>query len=475
MQNLKLKGTIPENIFKSYDIRGIYPDEINEENIYQITQAIYKFLVENHFKDKPLKIVTGRDMRLSGPSLYPILQKALSDAGAEVIDIGLVSTPTFYFAVYQYGYDGGVQLSASHNPPQYNGMKIVKNSPYGLIKIGKSTGMEMVKKYALQDAKIQRVKDAKRGNLIHKKGVLEEEIENAKKLMETKDIKRLRVVADAANAMGATYIEALFEELPCELIKMNFKLDGSFPAHQPDPLVKKNLKDLQKRVLQEKADLGLAPDGDGDRLFFIDEKANIIPASLITALVAKELLKKHQRATILYDIRYTLTPKKVIEENGGQSVITKVGHAFITEAMAKNQAIFAGESSGHYFFAQTGNAESQLPVILTVLEVISRKNKPLSKIIEELQRGFESGEYNFKTTNSAQIFDQLKKKYADGKLSTLDGVAVEYDNWRFGVRASNTEPLLRLNVEADLKGVMEQRRDELIKFIKSFGAIPQYD
>lgn len=461
---------IPTNIFKSYDIRGIYPDEINEKNIYQITQAIFRLYREKSHSSSSLKIVVGRDMRLSGPSLFPIIKKALIDAGATVINIGLVSTPTFYFAVYHYGYDAGIQLSASHNPSQYNGMKLVVNGGNGLIKISKTNGMEQIKQYAIENKDIKSLKKEK---YIYKTNVLQEEIKFIKKMVNIEKIKKLKVVADAANAMGAQYIEALFKELPCELIKMNFELDGSFPAHQPDPLIKTNLVDLQKRVIKEKADLGLAPDGDGDRLFFIDEKGQIIEASSITALIARELLKTNPKSTILYDIRYTITPLKIIQENGGKSGVTKVGHAFITEEMHQTKALFAGESSGHYYFSQTGNVESQLPVILMILSIISQENKPISKIIKEIKRSFESGEYNFKTDKSFDILNSLKRKYNDGKLITIDGVAIEYDKWRFGVRTSNTEPLLRLNLEADNKKLMEEKRDELINFIKSFGAIPK--
>lgn len=458
---------IPPHIFKSYDIRGIYPQEINEENIDEITRAIFRFLKEGQSVSDSLSVVIGRDMRLSGPGLYRLLQKTLVDAGASVIDIGLASTPTVYFTVHHYGYDAGIQLSASHNPPQYNGLKIVKKTDTGLMKIGKSTGMDKIKQYALEGQKIE---TSSKGAIVHKESVLEDEIVNAQKIVGDYTIKPLKIVADAANAMGAVYLDALFKQLPCQLIRMNFNLDGSFPAHQPDPLVKKNLVDLQKRVIAEKADLGLAPDGDGDRLFFIDEKGEIAPASCITALVARELLKKYAGATILYDIRYTRTAQKIIEASGGKTGVTKVGHAFITEAMHKAEALFAGESSGHYYFKATGYAESQLPVILTVLSVLSSVGKPLSSVIQSIQASVESGEYNFKTDKAPEILAALKEKYADAKLITLDGVVVEYPSWRFGVRTSNTEPLMRLNLEADTKELMLEKREQLIKDINNLGA-----
>lgn len=464
---------IPQSIFKSYDIRGVYPDEINEKNIYPITQAIFKVFSAMQGFNKQLTIVTGRDMRLSGTSLYPIMKKALVDAGAAVIDIGLASTPTFYFTVYHYGYDAGIQLSASHNPAQYNGLKMVKNSPNGLIKIGKSIGMEKVKTYALAHEKIQ---NNQKGSIIKKENILSDELEETKKIADFTGLKNIKVVADAANAMGGLYINALFEKLPlCQLIRMNFYLDGSFPSHQPDPLVKTNLKSLQDKVLQEKADVGLAPDGDGDRLFFIDEKGAIVPASHITALVARELLKKNNNALIYFDIRYIKTPQKIVNESGGRSEITKVGHAFITEAMNKTHGFFAGESSGHYYFAFNGNAESQIPIISIVLTVMQESGMPLSKLIQSVSRSVESGEYNFKTNDAEKILSALQKQYKDGVLSTLDGISTEYPAWRFGVRTSNTEPLMRLNLEADTNALMEEKRDELISYITHLGARLHHD
>src|SRR3989344_4855796 len=268
---------IPVNIFKSYDIRAIYPTEIDEESIVEITKAIYKFFTEKVSDNKQLSIVLSYDMRLSGPQLYGAVKKTLVDIGAKVIDTGKLSTPSFYFTVAHYGYDCGIQVTASHNPKEYNGMKFVINSPKGLIKIGKSTGMEDIKKMATQGVSyIPKFK----GVVEEKTGILKDEVKNALSLFNNPTIKKFKIVADPANAMGSQYIEALFKTVPANLIKMNFELDGSFPAQQPDPLNFDNLKDLQKKVLEEKADMGLAPDGDGDRLYFVDEKGNIVPATL---------------------------------------------------------------------------------------------------------------------------------------------------------------------------------------------------
>lgn len=453
----------PEGIFKSYDIRGIYPEQLNENFAVPITRAIYKLLSDHLDSTKQLTIAVGRDMRLSSPAIFDAVTKTLIELGVKVIDLGIVPTTTFYFAVFKYGYDGGIQITASHNPKEYNGLKIVRSSPTGLIKIGKNTGMEDIKGMSRDGVEIV---SRGKGSVEKRSGILEEEVQNALKIAGYPEIKKFKIVADAANALGALYIDALFKAIPGELIKMNFELDGTFPAHQADPLQKETLISLQKRVIDENADLGLAPDGDGDRLFFIDEKGQIVQPSLITALVAKELLTENKGETILFDIRYILTPKKIVEEYGGKYLITKVGHAFITEKMHESGGVFAGESSAHYFFRETGNAESQLPIILMVLKVMSREGKPLSEITENLKRAHESGERNFKVKNALEIIEALKEKYKDADISTLDGIAVSYEDWRFSVRTSNTEPLLRLNVEHIGKKSLAGKVDELVSEIK---------
>ena len=457
------KSTPPENIFKSYDIRGVYPTELNEQFAVPITRAIYKLISDQLSSTKPLTIAIGRDMRLSSPAIFEAVSKTLVELGAKVIDLGIVSTPTFYFAVFKYGYDGGIQITASHNPKEYNGLKIVRRSSTGLVKIGKNTGMSEIKHGSREGVDMM---PRGKGSITKKKGVLEEEVQNALRIAGYPEIKKFKLVADAANALGGLYIDGLFKVIPGELVKMNFELDGTFPAHQADPLQAETLKDLQRQVLEEKADLGLAPDGDGDRLFFIDEQGQIILPSLITALVAKEVLSEKKGEKILFDIRYILTPKKIVEEYLGEYEITKVGHAFITEKMHETGAIFAGESSAHYYFRETGNAESQLPVILIVLKVMSREGKTLSEIISALKRSHESGETNFRVKNALEIIEALKEKYSDAEISTLDGVAVSYKDWRFSLRTSNTEPLLRLNIEHVGKEALEDKKQELLAEIE---------
>ncbi len=403
-------------------------------------------------------------MRLSSPSLTNVARDALVEMGAKVIDVGLVSTPTFYFSVSHYKYDAGIQITASHNPKEYNGIKIVLNSPTGLIKIGKSTGMEDIKNLSTSDTVFD---NPGSGSVEKKENVLSDDVKNAIDLLDNPKINKYKIVADPANAMGAQYIEALFNVIPADLIKMNFDLDGSFPSHQPDPLQAENLVDIQKRVVDEGADFGLAPDGDGDRLFFVDEKGNIVPPTIITALVARELLRKNPGEKILFDIRYIITPTEIVKELGGIPIVTRVGHAFITEELNKTGGIFAGESSAHYYYRSNGNAESQLATILSVLKVLTEENKSLSEVTEELRRSFESGEINFEVHNSAEIMEALKEKYKDGEFSDLDGIAITYPQWRFSVRTSNTEPLLRLNVEGKEKETVDKNTQNLVDLIKS--------
>lgn len=453
----------PEKIFKSYDIRGVYPQELNEDFAVPITRAIYKLLQTQLETDKFLTIAVGRDMRLSSPAIFEAVSKTLVALGAKVIDLGIVSTPTFYYAVFKNGFDGGLQITASHNPGQYNGIKIVRICPTGLVKIGKSTGMDDIKKMAIEGINLPSVDG---GTITKQMGVVVEEVENALRIAGNPKLNAYNVVADAANALGALYIEELFKHISGNLIKMNFELDGTFPAHQADPLQKETLVDLQKRVVEEKADLGLAPDGDGDRLFFIDEKGGIVPPSIITAIVAKELLKKHKGAKVLGDIRYIMTPKKIVEELGGTFVVTKVGHSFITEKLHETGGVFAGESSSHYFFKETGNAESQIPMILIILKVMTEEKKKLSEIVESLRRSHESGEYNFEVKNAKEVMSAIKKEFPEGEVSELDGVSISFADWRVSLRSSNTEPLLRLNVEVELGGDIEGTKNKMIGLIK---------
>ena len=456
-------NTIDAKIFKAYDIRGIYPSQINEEIMSRIAHAAYTFFSQKVGKEK-FTIAVGHDMRESAPTITKAVIETLVSLGADVIDVGLVSTPTFYFAVSHYNYDCGIQITASHNPKEYNGMKFVMNTPTGMLKIGGSTGMKDIAHFST-DETVELAPQKAGGMVTEKTNILEDEVTNALNILDNPKLKHFKIVADPANAMGATYIEALSKRLDIDLVKLYFELDGSFPNHPADPFDFENLKDLRQRVIDEHADFGIGTDGDGDRLFFVDEKGNVIPATIITALISRELLKENPGATILFDIRYIYTPSKIVEENGGKYEVTRVGHAFITEKLKETGGIFAGESSAHYFYKATGNAESQLPTIISVLKVLTEEGKKLSEVVEELRRSYESGEVNFKVTNAQEILDGLKEKYNDGELVTLDGISINYPNWRFNVRTSNTEPLLRLNVESFDQKEMQEKQDELLAFI----------
>jgi phosphomannomutase len=454
---------IDPKIFKAYDIRGIYPDQLNETNIVHVIRAFYKFFYDTIGKDQPT-VVLAYDMRVSGPQLYEAAKKTLVEMGANVIEVGQLSTPSFYFTVFNYKYDCGIQITASHNPKEWNGMKAVKYTPQGLIKIGKPTGMDDIQRMSIDGVEFTPTQP---GIITPKDGILEEEVKKSLEIFKNPTLKKFKVVADPANAMGAQYIEAFFNQVPADLVKMNFELDGTFPAHEANPLNFETLVDLQKKVVEEKADMGLATDGDGDRLYFIDEKGQVVDATSVTSIVARELLKEYPGDRIYVDIRYLLSPKKIVEENGGQMEIVRVGHAYITDAMNKTGGIFAGESSGHMFFKAMGNAESHLPMIVCIMKVLTDEGKTLSQLVEEVRRAHESGEFNFKVSNAPEILEALKEKYKDGTLETMDGVSISYPTWRFNVRTSNTEPLMRLNVESYDTAEMGAKRDELKAFIES--------
>lgn len=460
---------IPENIFKAYDIRGIYPSEINEESLQIIIKAIYNFVSKATGKNN-LTVVLGCDMRISSPSLFKTAKLTLERCGASVIDVGLVSTPSFYYSVLKYRYDAGIQISASHNPKEYTGLKMVRREGNKIIKIGKTTGLEEIKQNIMKGSA---TKDYKYGSTATNFNVLKDEVKDIITEIGIQDFKPLKVVADPANAMGSLYLEELFKNIPCTLVRMNFELDGTFPSHQPDPLQFDTLIELQKRVIEEKADLGIAPDGDGDRVFFIDEKGEIISATLITSLISDEILKKSPKEKIIVDIRYTNNVRNVCKKYNSQMLISKVGHALITEQLNREGATFAGESSGHFYFRQSGGAESSLRVILMILKLMSNQNRKISEIVKENLSSYESGEFNFlldESINSQDILKSFENIYSEGKISSLDGLAIDFDHWRMSIRTSNTEPLIRINVEADSKEILDKNLQIILKKMNSFGA-----
>lgn len=457
---------INPTVFKAYDIRGVYPTELNEGSCEIIIKSIAHFF-KSKLKKDDITIVLGRDMRISSPSLFETARRTLVAEGITVVDIALAPTPTFYFAVLKYKYDAGICITASHNPKEYAGIKFVLRDGSKIIKIGKLTGMDEIKALAMKGEFPQ---SPGGGQVIKRDDVLDDEIEEAAAQIDISKIKPFKVACDPANGMGALYVKKLFEKVGAELITMNFDLDGTFPAHPADPLDYKNLEPLQDKLKEVGADLGIEPDGDGDRVFFIDEEAHVIPATLITSLIAREALQDHPGAKIIVDVRYTRNVENAVRKYGGEPIISRVGHAFITEDVNRRDAYFAGESSGHFYFGQTGGAESAVRVILYVLKAMSEENKPISKIVEELRTSEESGEYNFIADDPDRIITAVKDSYKDGHLSELDGIAVSYEDWRFSIRASNTEPLLRLNVEGKSEELTKLKLEELTKKILEAGA-----
>ncbi len=462
--------TVNSSIFKAYDIRGIYPDTIDEQAVEIIMKSIYTFFLSEGMP-AGMTIALGHDMRVSSPSLFDVAKKTLAACGVHVIDLGLVATPTVYFAVKEYGYDAGIQISASHNPKEYNGIKMVRRGPgSSLIKIGKTTGMNSIKDIAMKGTFAP---VTSHGSIEKKEDVLKLEMQRAHESIPCGDISTLKIVADPANAMGILPLQELFAQCGGSLIKMNFELDGTFPAHQADPLQHKTLRELQEKVKAEKADLGIATDGDGDRVMFIDEKGEIIPATLVTALIAREILMKTPGEKILVDIRYVRNVEEMVKRFGGTVSYTKVGHALITEQMNKENGVFAGESSGHYYFRSMGGCESSMRVVLHVLAALTREKKSISSLIAELRTSIESGEVNFKLADTSALpglLTQLKSTYHDGTLNELDGIAIDYPLWRLSVRTSNTEPLLRLNVEGKTKEIVDEKMQVLTHMIVAAGA-----
>lgn len=448
-------------IFKAYDIRGLYQQDFDEQLAHHLGLAYYYFMTRETGR-QDLTIVVGCDMRTSSPILKEHLVKGLVEAGAKVIDIGLCSTPTFYFAVAHYGYDGGIMTTASHNPKEYNGFKLTRAKADC---IGKDNGMEEIKELTLAADSLPQAESL--GSVEARQGVATEQVEHDLQYADISKIKPLRVVIDPANAMGAQYLEELFKHLPCELIKMNWELDGTFPNHEADPFKPENVKDLGQRIVERRADLGIATDGDGDRIFFVDDFGRPVEPGITRAILCKLFLRDKPGAKIAYDIRPGRITRDVIEANGGQPVVTKVGHTLIKQKVKETGAYFAGESSGHFFINMPeGCYEVPMVMALKIMQELSESDQKFSQYIKDYQKYFHSGEINSKVENAQAKIDEIKQQYAEGQQNDLDGITIEYPDYWFNVRASNTEPLLRLTVEAKTQEIMEQKRDELLNLIR---------
>lgn len=440
------------SIFKAYDIRGVYGkdfDEIDAEKIGRATVDVLKLKT----------VALGRDARASSPALFEAFAKGAREAGADVIDLGLLTTPMVYFASWHLDVDAAVSITASHNPPEYNGMKIaLKNA----LPVGEKTGL-----FDIRDR------------------VLAGMFEHSEKMgaLSTEDIKpdyykhfasfaqfgkkKFTVVIDCANAMGVLELP-IFKLFPenITLITLYDDLDHPFSAHEANPLKTETLDELRARVVAEHADLGIAFDGDADRVGFVDETGDIIPMDHMTGIIAREVLKTHPGATILSDLRSSKAVKEVIEESGGIAKECRVGHANIKRQMRDDKAVFAGELSGHYYFRENSYAEAGSLAALMILSVMSEAGQTSSQLAHDLKRYAHSGEINSEVKDKDAVLQKLEGTYSDGKISHLDGIKIDFPDWWFNVRPSNTEPLLRLNLEADTEALMEEKRDEVLGIIR---------
>jgi phosphomannomutase len=451
---------VPAHIFKAYDIRGLHETELTSELAYRIARAFAVFLQREKGKID-LRLVMCRDMRPSSIPLSEAVKRGLMDAGISVVDIGLASTPTFYFGVSYYGFDGGIQVTASHNPAEYNGLKMVRDQA---IPVSGETGIHTIREMVEKE----NLGDTRTGTYEEKTGVLGEQIAYAFSFVPAaKHIKPFSIVIDTANGMGAPIAEALFAKLPqCTIHKLYFELDGMFPNHEADPLKDENNKALQDKVRELNADLGITMDGDADRLFFVDNTGKTIEPAIVRGIFAKLFLVKNPGAPICYDIRPGRITIDMIEEAGGQPVVTRVGHSLIKEKAREVHAPFAGESSGHFFVGLPhGMYESPDIMILMFLEELSRANESVSTYIKPLQKYSHSGEINFSVKDKQKVFDRLSEAYGGYMTYDFDGLTFEWPDWWFNVRASNTESKIRLNLESLSEALTKEKVAEVSDLI----------
>jgi phosphomannomutase len=440
-------------IFKSYDIRGEYPEQLNEYTSEKIGMATVLFL--KSIKDVQ-NIVVARDIRLSSNSITNALMKGITKAGANAIDIGEVSTDTTYFAVGNYNYDAGIMVTASHNPSNYNGFKLCHEQA---TPISFDTGLSTISDIARQTD----LPTSEQNGKIIKKDVLNDYKKYI--LNFAANIEPLKIVIDAGNGMAGKMIPLVFKGLPCKVVPLFFEPDGSFPNHEPNPLDSSNLKDLQGKVRETKSHLGVAFDGDADRCVFVDENGLEIGCDIMTAIIARKYLQKEKGATILYDLRSSRILPEEIKKAGGNPYRERVGHSHIKATMREKNAIFGGELSGRYYFRDNYFADSAIIALIEVLNILSSKKVPMSKLAAPLRKYCSTGEINFKVADKDKKIEQIAEHFKDGKIDYLDGVTIEYKDWWFNVRKSNTEPLLILNLEGDTKEIMKQRKKQVIDII----------
>jgi phosphomannomutase len=450
--------SINPSIFKAYDVRGLYPSEVNEEAARLIGRGFVTYL-------QAKRIAVSRDMRLSSPSVATAFIEGARAQGADVVDYGMMGTDMLYFAVARDGHDGGAQITASHNPKEYNGIKMVRKEAFPL---SGDAGIGDIRDL-ITTGRLPRESDEP-GKLTHQE-VLADYVTHVLSFIDTSIIKPFNVVLDAGNGIAGMVAPRLFENLPLKTTKLCFEVDGTFPNHEANPLIEENRRDIVERVKQDKADIGIAWDGDADRVFFIDGTGEFVAGDFVTALLAEAFLIKHPGAKVVYDVRASYAVKDIVAKYGGTALMNRVGHAFFKRRMREENAIFGGEVTGHYYFRDNFYADNGFIPALLILELMSRKGQTLAQLLEPLrEKYFISGEINTRVSDmrvAQEKMDALAAQYTEGRVYTLDGVSAEFHNWHFNVRASNTEPLLRLNLEATTEDMMEQKRDEVLAFIRS--------
>ncbi len=440
-------------IFKAYDIRGVYPGEIDEQMAAKIAKAFVQFT-------KPKRIVIGRDMRSHSPPLFEAAVKAVTDLGVDVIDVGMVTTPMFYFSVIHLKADAGFSITASHNPPQFNGFKLVRQEA---IPISSDTGIYEIEKIV---ASGKFLPSAKTKGKVTRKDISQEYIDNEFSLVDKSDVKKLKVVVDNGNGMSGIILPAIFERLDCKMIPLFFGLDGTFPNHEANPLKEETLDALKKKVRKEKADMGIAFDGDGDRIGFVDDKGELVSADLITALAAVYMLKKKPKSRIMYDLRCSKVVPETIVQNGGSPIECRVGHSFIKPKMRAENIEFCGELSGHYYLQQNMYIESPIAVMLMILQTVSASGQKFSEVARPLRKYFRSKEINFEVNDKEKAMKNIEAEFSKEnpkRVYRLDGLSMEFADFWINVRSSNTESLLRLNAEAHT----QKRLDEVTKKVSS--------
>jgi phosphomannomutase len=445
-------------IFKAYDVRGLYPTEINEDAARQIGRGFVAYL-------KAKRIAVSRDMRVSSPAVAAAFIDGARQQGADVVDYGMLATDMMYFAVARDGHDGGAQITASHNPKQYNGIKMVRREAFPLSgEEGLSDIRDMIRNGTLPAP-------ARAPGSLSQMDVLDDYVKHVLSFIDPQIIKPFNVVLDAGSGMAGLVAPKLFERLACKTTRLCFDIDGTFPNHEANPLIEENRRDIVERVVRDRADIGIAWDGDADRCFFVDGAGEFIAGDFVTALLAEAFLLKHPGAKVVYDVRASYAVKHMVAKYGGTALMNRVGHAFFKKRMREEGAIFGGEVTGHYYFRDNFYADNGFIPALLMLELMSRKGQTLRELVAPLaEKYFISGEINTRMPDHRVVqekLDALAARYSDAERYTMDGVSVEYPDWHFNVRPSNTEPLIRLNLEATTLAQMERKRDEVLAFIRS--------